>query len=311
MNSPKILVILTIIFWSFGIFLTRVISMKTPLLNLNIQFFFLFLFFLIYNIAYYRHAFIRKIFHIKIAYFFFGLFGYFIYFIGLFQSFRLFNVASNTAILNYTFPIFTVIFRDILFKSSKRKTKKVRILEYGGLFLGFLSIIIVATKGQVFTLQFSNIAALLWGLLSGISYGIFSAYSSSIKTEDQPVFFLSATCISWLISLFIALPEFSSLKHLSLSDYFYQAVLAFIVNGLGFITWARANRLANIYHIPISSIASLLYILPFLSLTIIAYFLKETSLHHTYFVLSLLLLILGTYICQKSESISNFLHNSS
>lgn len=306
MNNPKFLALLTILFWSFGIFLTRVISIKAPYINLSIQFFFIFLFFLFYNIAYYRRNLLQKILHIKTAYLLFGLFGYFIYFIGLFKSFALFNGASVTAILNYTFPLFTVIFRDLMFTKPKPRTFMVSVLEYSGLILGFVSILLVATRGNIHSLQITNVAGIAWGLSAGISYGIFSAYSSSVTQQDQPIFFLAATCESWILSIFLAIPEFSSIKQLPVSDYFYQAILAFVVNALGFLTWTRANRLANIMHIPISSVASLLYILPFLSLSIISFFLKETELFKPYFLISLVLLILGTYICQKSEAIYDF-----
>lgn len=306
MNNPKLLVLFTILFWSFGVFLTRLISLDSPLLNLSIQLLFLFIFFLLYSLIYYKKRFLQKLLHVKIAYFFFGLFGYFIYYLGMFESFHSFNSASDPAILNYTFPIFTVIFRDLLFVSKMPKTLKVKLFEYGGLSIAFLSIIIVATHGNISTLQLSNIPGLLWGLLAGISYGLFSAHSTSVRTEDQPIFFLAATFISFLISIYFALPDIHAVSHLSISNLGFQAILAFVVNGLGYITWTRANRLANVMHIPISSIASLLYILPFLSLIIISYFLKETEITKSYFLLSLVILIIGTYICQKSESISNF-----
>src|SRR5258706_1168272 len=229
-NNPKFLIFLTIIFWSFCIFLTRVISIRSPLLNLNIQFFFVFIFFLIYNLFYYKKKVIQKLLHVKLGYFIFGIFGYLIYYFGLIESFKYFNSASITAILNYTFPIFTVVFRDLLLTAPQPKTFRMSLLEYSGLALGLLSIAIVATQGNILSVQFINFPGLLWGLTAGIAYGIFSAYSSNVHHEDQPMFLLIATFSSWLISLFLAFPELSNIKTLTISDYFFQAVLAFIVN---------------------------------------------------------------------------------
>lgn len=305
-NNPRFLVLTSILSWSFGILLMRLISIKSGLLNYTIQFFLTFLFFFFYSIFIYKKRIFLKILHIKVAYIFFGLFGYFIYWMSLFKSFQAFNSASETGILNYTFPLFTVIFRDIFFVKPKPKTLKVSFLEYGGLILGFVSVIIVTTHGNVVSLQFMNIPGILWGLLAGISYGIFSAYSSSVDREDMGVFFLAGTFVSLILAFFISLPELTHISQLTRLDYFYQLILAFIVHGVGYLTWAQANRMANILHISFSSLASLINVLPFLSLLIVSFFLKETELFKGYFLFSLILLIVSTYICQKSESIYDF-----
>jgi len=284
----------------------RLLSIKSGLLNYNIQFFFTFIFFLCYGIWTYKKRIFQKILHVKLAYIFFGLFGYFIYWMSLLKSFQAFNSASETGILNYTFPLFTVIFRDIFFVKPKPKTLKVSLLEYGGLLLGFVSVIIVTTHGNIVSLQFMNIPGIFWGLLAGVSYGIFSAYSSSVDRNDMGIFFLAGTLASWILALFISFPEVSAIAQLTRLDYFYQIILAFIVHGLGYLTWVQANRMANVLHISISSLASLINILPFLSLFIVSFFLKETELFKGYFLFSLILLIISTYICQKSESIYDF-----
>src|SRR6266480_7385679 len=104
MNNPKVLVLLTILFWSFGSLLTRLISIDSQLLSLTVLFFFTFVFFFIYFLVQYRGHFFASLKKIKRNYFFFGIFGYFFYYLGLVQSFHLYNNGSETTILNYTFP---------------------------------------------------------------------------------------------------------------------------------------------------------------------------------------------------------------
>lgn len=303
LNNPKILVLLTILFWSLCILLTRIVSQEVPLLNMSVLLFFTFLFFLVYNIFYYKKLLLRKILHIKLAFFLFGLFGFFLYYLGLVESFSSFNSASETAILNYTFPIFTIIFTDVLFNSPYPRTFIVSLMEYSGVIIGFISVIISATHGKLIPLQVTNIKGILWGLLAGSSYGVFSAYSSGVSQEDQPIFLLSAAFGSFIFSLFVSMDQLHLLTKLSPTNYLLQAILAFIVNGLGYITWIRAQRLANILCIPISSIASLMFVLPLIALTMISLFLKETELFKPYFFISVLLLLISTYLCQKSKSI--------
>lgn len=301
MNNPKTLVLLTILFWSFGALLTRIISIKSQLLSLNLLFFFTFLFFLFYVYLQHRKDFFNEIKKIKPQYLLFGLFGYFFYYLGLVQSFHLYNTASETTILNYTFPIFTVIFTEIFFKKRKSENYGVKLIEFTGVLLGFFAVFILATKGNMTSLQSTNLPALLWGLNAGIAYGIFSAYSSSVPKQQQTLFLLAAIFSSWILSVLISVPELKDLSSLTLNDYFVSGLLAILVNGFGFIVWTRANRIAIEKNISIASLASLLFALPFLSLSIVSIFLSESYLFEPYFMICLIILTLSGIFCQKAE----------
>lgn len=306
MDNPKFLVISTITIWSFGAYLARLVSIKSQFLFLSISFSFTLITFLSYFSYLYRGSFYKRLRTTKIKYFFYGLFGYFIYWMGMIQSFRAFDSASETTILNYTWPIFTVIFTETLFRKESKKTVTHRLIESVGIALGFMSVIILATKGNIFSFDISNIKGILWGLLGGISYGVFSSFSSSVPKEEHKTFLLSSIFVSWLLMLFLGVSELHLIKTLHIKDILIVACLGFLLDGVGYILWTRANRIAYEQKVNISSLASLMFILPLLSLIIIAIFLKETQLFQSYFVLSLLLILASSVLCQKSERISSF-----
>ena len=307
MNNPKYLVIATIILWSFGPLLTRLISISSQLLSLDILFFFTLIFFLIVTLLHYKSAFPGKLKRITFAFLFFGLFGYFFYYLGLVQSFHLFNSASEPAILNYTFPLFTVLFTEIWFGRKIKRTKEIRAVEYIGVLVGFLAVVFLATKGNIASLQITNLSAILWVLSAGISYAVFSVYSSSIKAEDQDIFLLAGIFSSLLLAFIISFQEFSALQTVTPTAFIANAILALIINGFGYLAWTKANRLAKEKNISISSIASLLFILPVLGLVIVSVTLHETVLLQRYFLISLLGIIVSSLLCQKSVAIVSFI----
>src|SRR6266568_1193391 len=303
MNNPKYLVLATVILWSLGPLLTRLISISSQLLSLDILFFFTFLFFLVISLFRYKSKFLAKIKKPKYAFLLFGLFGYFFYYLGLVQSFHLFNSASEPAILNYTFPLFTVIFTELWFGKKIKRAFGIRFIEYLGVFIGFLAIVFLATKGNVTSLQITNLPAILWGLSAGIAYAIFSVYSSLVTSEDQDMFLLASIFSSLILAVIISFPELHAIQKVTQSALIANALLAIIINGFGYLAWTRANRLASEKTISISTVASLILIIPFLGLLIVAFTLKETELLHPYFLVSLGFITVSSLLCQKSAAI--------
>jgi drug/metabolite transporter (DMT)-like permease len=118
-----------------------------------------------------------------------GPFGYFVYSAALNLSYRNFDSASETTVLNYTWPVFTVIFTQLVFKGLTRKDRLVRMIEWLGIGLGFLSVIVLASRGEFNLLVEPNLPGIGWGLLAGASYGFFSAYSGTVSRERQSIFY--------------------------------------------------------------------------------------------------------------------------
>ena len=255
----------------------------------------------------YKNSFFEKVKrNIKIG-FFVGPFGYFIYSTALMKSYRAFDTASETTVLNYTWLIFTVIFTDLFFRKGRHKPRGLRLLEAFGIILGFISIVILATQGKITSLNLLNIKGLAWGSMAGISYGFFSAFSSTVDQEDHSAFLFTSILTSTLWMFIFSFREIDLISTITLNDLAVVAVRGCLLNGAGYITWTSANRIAREKGISISSIASLMFLLPLLSLIIVAVLLRENLLFKMYFLVSLVLIILSSFISQRSETIANMI----
>jgi len=306
MRNPKLLAGLTIALWSFSGILGRLVAIKSQFALLSLAFFFTFCTLLIYFLLTQGRSFWQQLKRARKEYFLIGLFGYLIYWIGINQSYRAFDTASETAVLNYTWPIFTVVFTDLLFRRGEKRPLIFRLLEGLGIALGFLSVLVLATKGRFRSFEL-NAAGIGWGLLGGISYGYFSAYSSTVPQEEHSTFLLCSILASLVLMAFLAIREIPLLKTFSAWDVLTVALLGCALDGLGYIWWTTANRLARERGTDISSVASLMFVLPPLSLSFIALYFKEESLSRPYFLASLFLLLCSSVLCQKTRALAQFL----
>jgi len=303
MKNPKTLALITITFWSFGSYLARLMAIKSQFLLQGISYVFTFLTLLIYCLFLYKNSFFDKVKSNMKKGLLIGPFGYFVYSFALMQSFRAFDSASETTILNYTWLIFTVLFTDL----KSQKSKNLRLVETFGIGLGFIAVVVLATRGKITSIEISNIKGFAWGLLSGISYGFFSAYSSTVESKDQSAFLLSSILVSLGLMSIFSIQEIGLIRTITLNDLVVVAIRGCLLNGAGYITWTSANRIAREKDISISRIASLMFLLPLLSLIIIAILMKENILFKPYFLVSLALIILSGFLSKKSETIANMI----
>ena len=302
MNNPNVLALVSIVIWSFGPALGRLISLKTQFLLTGVAYFFALIVFLIYNHFKDTTPFSQKLKQSKPIYFLIGLFGYSIFSLSFIQTFRAYNSASEPTILNYTWPVFTVLFTEIFFRLKKKRDVTLYLIEGSGIILGFIAIVILITQGNIASFHIENIRGLMWGLVTGGSYGFFSAYSSTIPRERQRVFLLSAIFSSLIFTSLLSFNEIAIIPTLSAHDFLVAALLGVFVNGIAYITWTRANRLLREKNKHVASIASLTFFLPILSLLVITFLFKENTLFHPYFLLALILLIISSILCQKADT---------
>ncbi len=160
------------------------------------------------------------------------------------------------------------------------------------------------------SLNLSNTAGVAWGLLAGSSYGLFSAYSSTVPKEHNATFLIVANFASLIMLAVLSVSEVHVLETMGLGEWALVFVSGGILGGLGYITWTRANRLAHDLQIDISTIASMMFALPVLSLVVIAVMLGESSITRPFFLVSLLLLISSSVLCQRTDTLIKWITQS-
>ncbi len=305
-RSPYALVVITLIPGSFGALLARLISIQSPYLLLTFSFIFTALTLGVYFYFQTKKSSAKLLANFRWQYCFWGLFGYFAYLIPYNESFRAFGSASEATILNHTWPILTVIFSKLLFRSNKtRKSFSVGIIESLALGLGFISVMLVATEGVITNLNIVNPPGLAWGLFAGVAYGLFSAYSATIPEDRMSTFLLTGILTSLVLIMPLGIAEWNTLHLPSLKEFGFSFLLGGLVNGIGYVSWTLALSRAKEQGIAIVKIISLIFLLPLLSQIVIAIFLGETSLFQVYFFISLALTTCGSILAQRAEQIAN------
>lgn len=309
MRDPRLLTGLTILIWSFGQYVGRLISLRSAYLLLTISMVFALTCFVLYAVIF-QHVSPSKLFRgIKKEYLFVGFFGFALYQLGANFCFRAFNNASEPTILNYTWPLFTVLFTAIFSPLKSKRYKGVALIEHIGIFLGFISIVFLVTKGGNITSFVTNIPGLFWGLVSGASYGLFSAYSSTVSEKDHSTFLISAMVSSLVVLGVISLQELPLVSSITMKDLFVTAINGLIIQGIAGIMWTRANRMAKEQKVSISSVASMIYFLPLFALIVISVLLGENHIVvQGYFIVSLALIFFSSFLCQKSEYVASLLY---
>lgn len=242
---------------------------------------------------------------IPAVYFLIGPLGYFVYSVAITQSSRAFDSISETTILNNTWPVFTVLFADLFLIKAKR-SRTVRFIEGLGIILGLLSVIILVSGGNFASLQL-EIRGILWGLLAGISYGFFGAYSSTMSRDELKVYLFTAIAVSMVLISIPAVIESRHTDPLTVLDIAIAFSMGVLLDGLGYILWTSAIRLSKERKTRVSNIASLMFFLPFINLAIVHFVLDEQQLYQPFFILSLLLILASTYLIQKAALVAKHL----
>ncbi len=310
MQNPKLLALVTVLFWSFSIPLARFISLSSPYLLFSISFTCALMIFLVRAKMIYGNHLISRIRCIPVQYFLIGILGYYAIWLGNTKSFQSFDSAAETTVLNYTWLVFTVLFSRLIFIRPKKLTVDV-VVRNTGILLCFIAVYILAMEGNLRGFNYANTRGILWGLSGGAAYGFFSAYSSRVPEKDHMLFLLASVATGLLLMLLTYLIStadvWTDLQGVTFQDILFAVAIGVFVDAFGYITWTRALQLASVQAMDVSRLASLVFILPMTSLVIVFVIFREAAILESYFMLALLLLLIGIWLAQRSDFISRMI----
>lgn len=300
---------LTVLILSFGGYFGRLVSVHSQFVLVTLSFFFTACTIGIYFLAGLWRGRNQPALHWRWSFLLWGPMGYFANMIANTQSFRAFGRASETVVLNYTWPVFTVVFSRFLFsRRADNPPWLVGVVEGVSLLLGIISVVLLATKGEVREFQIYNLPGLVWGLAAGASYGLFSAFSATVSEEEQPAFLLTAILASFVFVLPFGLLERPSVSRLRPYHVGVALAMGFLVNGVSYITWTTALHRARLLKVSMAKMVAPMYLIPVLSLVVISVFLGEEKLFQTYFFLSLACSLSSSVLAQRSEEAARWLY---
>ena len=189
-------------------------------------------------------------------------------------------------IINYLWPIMTVVFACIILKEKMTLRKVIAIV------LSFIGVIIVTAKGDLLNVEKESIIGATYCILAAVSYGLFSVLNKQKgynKFLSMMLYYLSSFIISLIYILFS-----NNTISLQLNEILGLTWIGIFTSATAFTSWALALEKGDT-----AKISNLAYITPFLSLIWTALILKESF--NIYSVLGLIVIVLGIFIQMKDK----------
>lgn len=216
-----------------------------------------------------------------------GLVNPFLYYLVLFKAYDLLPAQEAQAI-NYTWALM-LAFLSVIFLKQKLTLKDI----LAGI-ICYFGVLIISTKGEPFSLNFSNIDGVFFALLSTVLWSMY--WIINTKQKSDPIVGLFS---NFLISLPLIIIYFILTQPLILPDI--KGILAasyvgFFEMGITFLFWLKAMQNAN----STAKIANLIFISPFISLIFIHFIIGEEIYLSTIFGLSII--IFGLILQQFKSS---------
>lgn len=213
-----------------------------------------------------------------------GFLNPFLYYLVLFKAYSLLP-AQEAQSINYVWPIvlsfFSVIF--LKYKVSRR--------NFFALFISFIGVIIISTRGNLISLGFRNPVGVLLALFSSLIWALYWILNLKDKRKPEVKFFfnfLFGFLYTLIFSLIYGFLEIPSLRAVLGSFY-----IGLFEMGLTFLLWFNALKHSK----NISLVNNMVYFSPFLSLFFISIFVGEKILLST--IVGLLFIITGVFINRK------------
>lgn len=190
-----------------------------------------------------------------------GLPGTFFYYVFYYTGTSM-MLASQAFIVNYLWPIMSVIFACIILGEKMTARKALAIG------LSFLGVIIVTGK-DILHFDTTTLVGALFCILGAVSYGIYTALNQKAAKYDKRISTMFSYTTSFILTLIINLatggfPKLGAVE-----------VLGFAWNGMFTMALAGTAWMFALADGHTAKISNLAYITPFLSLILTAIFLRE------------------------------------
>lgn len=208
----------------------------------------------------------------------FGLVNPFIYYVVLFKAYSLLP-AQEAQPLNYTWPIMiTLLSIPIL-------GQRITLKNFIAIFISFIGVVVISTKGDILGFSFSNPYGALLGLASAVIWALFWIYNIKDKRDEIGKLFLNFLFGMVYITVFLFI--FSDFPKFSLESYAAAAYVGLFEMGITFVIWSLALKKSS----HAAKVSKFIYLVPFLSLIVIYFILGETILFST--IAGLVFIVVG------------------
>jgi len=219
-----------------------------------------------------------------------GLLTPWLYYLVLFKAYELLP-AQEAQPLNYSWAItLSLLAVPVLGHSLRRK-------QLGAIALSYFGVLIIATRGEPLSLEFSNGPGVLLALGSTLIWAGYWIWQTWSRVDPLLGLFCNFLFALPFIALTLWLTEgFSVPDTRGLAGAVYVGIFEM---GLTFLLWLKALQLTR----STVRIANLIYLSPFLSLVLIHFVVGEAILASSY--IGLLFIVAGVLLQNSTRDITN------
>jgi len=209
-----------------------------------------------------------------------GLMNPLVYYLILFKAYDLLP-AQEAQPINYTWAI------TLTLLSIPLLGQKIRALELAAVFMSYAGVVVIATRGALASLEFSNPLGVGLALASTVVWALY--WIANTRDPRPPV---EGLFCNFLFSLPFTLAACALFSTLEVADWRGLAGAAYVgvfEMGVTFVLWLSALRLSE----NTAKVGTLIFLSPFLSLVFIHFLVGEDILPSTYAGLVLIMGGLG------------------
>lgn len=198
-----------------------------------------------------------------------GIMNPLVYYLILFKAYDLLP-AQEAQPLNYTWAV------TLALLSIPLLGQRIRLRELFAVIVSYSGVVVIATRGDLLGLQFSNPLGVTLALVSTIIWALYWIFNT--KDTRAPVPGLFCNFLFSLPFVVIGCVMFSSLHVADTAGLLGAAYVGVFEMGLTFVLWLSALRLSE----NTAKVGNLIFLSPFLSLVFIYFFVGEEILPTTY-----------------------------
>jgi drug/metabolite transporter (DMT)-like permease len=213
-----------------------------------------------------------------------GALNPFLYYLVLFKAYDLLPAQEAQAI-NYTWALM------LAFLSVPFLKQQLRFVDIIAGIICYFGVLVIATQGEPFSLNFSNIQGVLLALLSTVLWAMYWIFNTKSKADPVIGLFCNFLFAMPLIVLYFVFTQEFTIP--SFNGILAAIYVGFFEMGITFMLWLKALQSTQ----NTSKIANLIFISPFLSLVFIFFILNEPIYMST--LMGLMFIITGLVIQQK------------
>jgi len=211
------------------------------------------------------------------------------YYLILFKSYDLLP-ASQAQPLNYSWAITLTLMASIFLGQRIRKQDWIACV------LGYIGVLVIATKGDVFSLQFDSPLGVSLALFSTLLWAGYWILNTKNKA-DPVVSVLLGFLIALPFSIVFAIYEGAAWTQ-SIQGWLAATYVGLFEMGITFVLWLSALKTTN----NTARISTLIFISPFISLALLSYIIGE-SVHYSTLA-GLAMIVIGLIFQQLMKPIN-------